>query len=75
MEHDIILDDIWAEEEGISVRFVLQANGSTRIELTGGVGSPALASATLTRWRSDRALAALIRGVTIASAALDTPLP
>ena len=54
-----ILDDIWAEEAGVSVRLVSCGNGSVRIELTTGVGQPAMQSATLTPWKLVRTLAAL----------------
>ena len=55
MVDDEILDDIWAEEAGISVRFAKLGNGALRIELTSGVGMPPILYATLLDWRAKRA--------------------
>ena len=51
-----VLDDIWANEAGVSIRFVREPGRHLRIEFTMGVGQPVTASATLTPWRAQRAL-------------------
>jgi len=55
MENEQILDDIWAEEAGVSVRLVRLTHGRLRIELTAGVSREAQQSVTLTDYRAKRA--------------------
>lgn len=54
-----IIDDIWADEAGVSIRFVALEHGKLRIEFTTGVGRPAAHRATLTEWRAKRVSVAL----------------
>ena len=56
-----ILDDIWAEEAGVSIRFVALEQGRLHIELTNGVGRPSVHMATLTDWRAKRAMSPWLR--------------
>lgn len=60
---DVVLDDVWAEEAGRSVRFVSLDGGKLRIEFTSGVGNTTLlhATLTLTDYRTKRVIKALVR--------------
>ena len=60
---ELLLDDIWADEAGVSLRFIATDDGGLRIEVTTGIGQPATASGTLRPWRIRRALDALEKGV------------
>ena len=59
MVYPKILDEIWAEQAGIAVRFIALKHGKLRIEFAAGIGGPSLSVATLADWRVKRAAFAL----------------
>ena len=59
MEPGTIIDDIWAEEAGQSLRLIYEDHGYLRVELTEGVSRPATHTITLTDYRAKRLAKAL----------------